>query len=137
MDIKILELYSERIEKYLSAGYGSGALRQSEAAEAIVRVLEHDHGVRYDLHEWTVMPNHVHVIVAIRPGESMKAVVDQWKSVSAHAIAKATGLKAPIWQRDHYSHIIRTAEEYAHQMRYVWRNPEAAGLAEGFRRARY
>jgi len=131
------ELYSQRIERYLSNGHGACVLREEGAAEAVRRTLEHDNGRRYELHAWTIMPNHVHVVVRCFAEEKMKEVVDTWKSVSAHGIVKAVGCSAPVWMPDHYSRIIRTAEEYARQIKYVWGNPEAAGLQGGFERMKY
>jgi len=131
------ELRSQRVERYLASGHGACVLRTPCAAEAVRSTLEHDNGRRYELHAWTVMPNHVHVVVRCLPDEKMKHIVDVWKSVSAHAIVKAVGCSAPVWMADHYSRIIRTSEEYGKQMRYVWTNPETAGLEEGFLRERY
>lgn len=130
-------LYAESVEKYLAAGHGRCILRIPVVAAAVRRTLLHDHGIRYDLHAWTIMPNHVHVVVGTRDGTSIKKVVEQWKHVSGHAISGQAGVRPPIWMRDNYSHIIRTADEYVNQVRYVWRNPESAGLREGFLRERY
>ena len=130
-------LYDEKVERYLSSGHGCCALRDGAVATAVGQVLEHDHGTRYNLHLYAIMPNHLHVIVSPKTGETMKEIVDQWKSVSAHRIAKLAALSAPIWQPDHYSRIIRTPEEYRRQADYVWHNPDVAGLADGFLRKRY
>ena len=130
-------VYDEKVEKYLSSGYGSCALRTPGVAEAVAQILERRHGSDYDLHLLTIMPNHLHVIVSPATGLAMKDIVDRWKSITAHAITKASGMAAPIWQRDHYSRIIRTPEEYRRQDSYVWHNPESAGLQFGFLRKRY
>ena len=130
-------VYDEKVEKFLSAGHGCCALRSSEVAESVREILEKRHTSDYDLHLWTIMPNHLHVIVSPLAGRTMKDIVDQWKSIMAHAITKLSGMSAPIWQRDHYSRIIRTPEEYRRQDSYVWHNPESAGLTTGFLRKRY
>lgn len=131
------QVFDERIERYLTSGFGCCALREPLVADAVASVLEHDNGERYDLREWTIMPNHIHVVVAPKKGYPMKGLVDQWKRVSAHAVTRFSAMKAPVWQRDFYSRIIRTREEYGRQMAYVWHNPESAGLAAGFLRKRY
>ena len=129
--------YDEKVEKYLSSGHGCCALRATGVAEEVGRILEKRNGSDYDLHLWTAMPNHLHVIAAPAAGLTMKDIVDRWKSITAHAIAKLSDMSAPIWQRDHYSRIIRTPEEYRRQVSYVWHNPESAGLTTGFLRKRY
>ena len=130
-------VYDEKVERFLSSGHGRCALRSPGVAEEVGRIFEKRHGTDYDLHLWTIMPNHLHVIATPAAGRTMKNIVDRWKSVTAHAIAKLAGMAAPIWQRDHYSRIIRTPEEYRRQDSYVWNNPESAGLTSGFLRRRY
>lgn len=49
----------------------------------------------------------------------MGAVMQTLKSVSSHRINKQLGRRGAVWQADYYSHIIRTAEEYSHQIWYV------------------
>ena len=130
-------VYDEKVEKFLSSGHGCCALRTPDVAEAVREILEKRHASDYDLHLLTIMPNHLHTIVSPLGGRTMKDIVDKWKSITAHAIAKLSDMSAPIWQRDHYSRIIRTPEEYRRQDSYVWHNPESAGLTTGFLRHRY
>ena len=134
---ELRRIYDERVERYLSAGHGCCALRAPETAEAVARAFEHGHSETHELHVLTIMPNHLHVIASPLEGHAMKDIVDGWKSVSAHIIAKRTGMSAPIWQRDHYSRIIRTPDEYRRQDSYVWHNPDSAGLQAGYWRKRY
>ena len=131
-------LYDEHVEAYLSAGYGSCILRENSAAEAIVATLTHSDGIAYALHEWCIMPNHVHIIVGgFAEGRSMRTEVESWKRISAHRINKSLGREGGVWHKDVFTRIIRDREEYARQMSYVWNNPEVSGLKSGFRRERY
>lgn len=159
-------VYHEHVEKYLNAGYGECLLRNNEVSTAVANVLAHDNGKSYALHEWCIMPNHLHIIVggfqatsycscpheqiaapegrsstgvAAPEGRSstMRDVVATWKRVSGHLINKVLGHTGPVWHRDAYTRIIRDRVEYGHQMSYVWNNPEVAGLSSGFLRERY
>ena len=136
-DTDLRTLYTERIERYLSSGHGLCPLKSPAIANPLLAILERDNGICYDLHAITIMPNHVHVVVSPIIGQSLKRTVDQWKSVSAHMISRQSEMKRPVWHKDFYSRIIRTPEEYARQIRYVWHNPTAAGLTAGFLRKRY
>ena len=131
------QVYDEKIERYLSSGHGCCALHDRTVAEEVGRILENRNGVEYALHLWTIMPNHLHVIVSPFAGHEMKKIVDGWKSIMAHVVARRSGMWAPIWQRDYYSRIIRTSDEYQRQVNYVWHNPESAGLQAGFLRKKY
>ena len=131
--------FQRHMETYLSVGYGACLLRHPQAADVVRETLLHGQGTSYGIHLWCVMPNHLHVIVKPYSDVSITKVVADWKSVSAHRLMKL-GLpeaRTPVWMRDHYSRIIRTPEEYRRQVDYVWRNPESAGLSEGFARERY
>ena len=115
-------LYSEKIEKYLDSGLGSCILR-SDGALAVVRTtLRHGDEADYLLHAYGIMPNHVHVGLALRPGVELSQVVQAWKSVSGHRINRLLGRKGTVWQVDYYNHVIRTVDEYRAQMDYIARN---------------
>ncbi len=132
-------VFNERVERYLSSGHGACVLKDLEAANCLAKTLEHDNGSLYSLHEWCIMPNHVHVIVGeLAQTSPINMLYATWKRVSAHAINKLIGRhEGSVWHRDAYTRIIRDEKEYAGQMKYVWYNPETAGIADGFLRRRY
>ena len=131
-------VYNERVEKYLSAGYGACLLRDSRAAEALAQTIMHDDGRLYAVHEWCVMPNHLHVILGgLAEGIDLRELLSTWKKISAHRINRVHSREGEVWQRDSYTRIIRDRDEYTYQMNYVWNNPESAKIADGFLRARY
>lgn len=121
-------LFSERIEKYLDMGYGKCYLSKTEIAKLVANSLVHFDNVRYRLHAWCIMPNHVHVIVESIPNHDLSQIIHSWKSYTAHKANELLGLTGPFWQRDAYNHIIRSLKEYLFQIQYTWENPEKAGL---------
>ncbi len=125
---RLQKLYSETIERYLDAGYGSCILRNPEAAQIVKDSLLYYNEIKYILHAWYIMPNHVHVIFQMLNELSQSEILQGWKSFTAHAINKLLNRKGQLWQNDTYNHIIRTADEYNWQIRYVWNNPLKAGF---------
>jgi REP element-mobilizing transposase RayT len=125
---KAQHLYSERIEKYLDVGHGKCYLSKVEIAKLVVNSLTFFDNVRYRLHAWCIMPNHVHVIVEVMPINDLSKIIHSWKSYSAHRANEMLGLKGAFWQRDAYNHIIRSRKEYRFQIQYTWENPEKARL---------
>ncbi len=121
-------LFSDRIGKYLDAGYGESHLRKPEVALIVQETLKHFDGLRYYLHAWSIMPNHVHVIVEPAVGYEIKRIVHTWKSYSAHRINKNLHINGQFWGQESYDHIIRSEKEYWFQVEYVWSNPDKAGL---------
>lgn len=129
--------YDAHIEKFLASGHGECLLRHAEVANRLAETMEYGHGKDYLLHEWCVMPNHLHVIAAFDEGDIFRRTISAWCRIMAHQVNRLLGRKGPVWMRDAYTHIIRTEAEYAHQLSYVWRNPDTAGLASGYLRRRY
>lgn len=121
-------LYSEHVEKYLDAGRGKCYLRMPEIAKLLIGSLNHFDKVRYSLHAWCIMPNHVHVIVETMPDNDLSKIIHSWKSFTAHKANELLGIKGAFWQCDAYNHIIRSTKEYNFQINYTWNNPDKAGL---------
>ncbi len=127
-DIKRLQfLYSEKIERFLDAGYGSCVLQKPKVAEIVRGSLEYYNNTKYLLHAWCIMPNHVHAIFQTLAEHSLSEIIQGWKSFTAHAINKFLGNHGQLWQNDSYNHIIRSEREYYNQISYVWNNPTKAG----------
>ena len=129
-EVKRLQfLYSDNVEKYLDAGYGSCLLKNETAAQIVKDSLEYYNGQQYLLHAWCIMPNHVHTVYEPLGNTPQRTILGGWKSSTAHAINKALNRKGRLWQVDSYNHIIRTVAEYYNQMQYVWNNPRSLSPA--------
>ena len=123
----------QRIETWLDAGLGSCLLRHPEVADHLQQSLQHFHGLRYRLHAWCVMPNHVHVL--LQPITPLGSIVQGWKSFSARWIRKhqaALGLHLPngqpVWMREYWDRYIRDEAHYLTVVDYIHRNPVKAEL---------
>jgi REP element-mobilizing transposase RayT len=125
---KIQTLSTPVIEEYLDTGSGACHLRNSLIAEALAGTLRHFDLQRYRLFAWCIMPNHVHVVVRLLPGNDLAVVVHSWKSFSAKQANRILGSKGAFWQREYYDHLIRDEEEFERAVRYVAENPTKANL---------
>ena len=119
-------LCSEKIESYLDSGCGACLLRDERVSGAVVEALRHSDGCQYCLLAYGLMPNHVHVMVQLKAAIKLSTVVHAWKSVSGHRINRLLRRHGDLWQSDYYSHIIRSAEEFRHQLDYVYGNDSVA-----------
>ncbi|MBQ7177341.1 MAG: transposase [Victivallales bacterium] len=122
-------LYSDKIDAYLDAGYGECILRNPDVANIVQNSLNFYNGKKYRLHSWCIMPNHVHIAFQLLEHYRLSEVLQGWKSFTAHTINKFLGRTGVLWQSDCYNHIIRTENEYYQQLRYIWHNPDKAGLS--------
>jgi REP element-mobilizing transposase RayT len=121
-------LFSERVEKYLDKGRGACWMREDEVAAIVQNVLQKFDDVRYRLHAWCIMPNHVHAILRPHPDLELPDILHSWKSFSSKQANRALGRTGKFWQPEYYDHLIRDEDDFARQVEYVLSNPSAAGL---------
>jgi putative transposase len=84
----------------------------------------------YRLYGFTVMPDHLHVLVS--PAASRIAVgvwLQRFKSYTGHEYEKLGG-RPPVWQRSANDHVCRTGETAEAVLAYIVNNPVRAGLVE-------
>jgi len=138
---RLAHLYSEKVERYLDAGYGSCYMEDGRIAGIVARALVHFEGQRYSLAAWCVMPNHVHVVVQPFAGTTggtpvprvashseLPDILHSWKSFTAKEANKLLRRSGDFWQAEYYDHLIRDEADFRHSVRYVLDNPKKAGL---------
>jgi putative transposase len=116
-------------EAELDAGHGAKLLSKTENAFTVEECILREHGSKYALAAWCVMPNHVHVLVEQFPNLELSSIVQTWKSVTAHAINKREGRRGQLWQREYFDRFMRNEDQFASTVAYIENNPVAAGLA--------
>ncbi|MBL9218440.1 MAG: transposase [Opitutaceae bacterium] len=121
-------LFSERMESVLDQGQGACWLALEPLALGVSEALRHFDGVRYSLHAWCVMPNHVHVVVQPKPGHELPAILKSWKGFTALQANRHLGREGDFWQPEYYDHLIRDGSEMAATIRYIQNNPIKAKL---------
>ncbi len=121
--------YRRKVERYLDQGVGACHLRRPEIAELTAGALQHFHEVRYLLHDWVIMPNHVHAIVWPMPNYLLSDILKAWKQFISRRAKKILGLgDEPFWQHESYDHWIRNDAERGRIARYIRNNPVTARL---------
>jgi REP element-mobilizing transposase RayT len=127
---RLLALFADRIERHLDAGHGACCLGRGGAARIVADALQHFDGERYRLWAWCVMPNHVHVVVEPAEGHALPQLQHTWKSYTAKAINAHLGRSGTLRQPEYFDHLVRSLESFERFVRYVYSNPEAAGLVD-------
>ena len=82
----------------------------------------------YSLHDFVVMPDHLHVILTPNHESSLEKVVQLIKGGSSYRIGKERQTKFPVWQAGFHEHWIRLCEDYEARRRYLELNPVKAKL---------
>jgi len=115
-------------DDFLDNGWGACWLRDERVAVIVEEAFLAFDGKRYQLHAWTVMPNHVHVLLSILPGMPLGTIVSSWKRFTARAANRLLGREGEFWQVDYWDRFIRNEEHYAATVSYIEFNPVKAGL---------
>ena len=117
--------YRRRLEQWLDAGHGSCTLREATPARIVQSSLLHFAGLRYELHAWCIMPNHVHVLMHTLDQFTIGQIEHSWRSYTSHEINKANIRVGQLWQRDVWD---RDHDHYRRAIDYIELNPVKACL---------
>jgi putative transposase len=101
--------------------------RVEARARLLIEVLfdYRDQG-KYLLHEFVVMPDHIHLLITPAPDISVERAVQFIKGAYSYRLRKIE--KIQVWQESFTNHRIRDAEDYARHCEYIRLNPVRAGL---------
>jgi REP-associated tyrosine transposase len=103
----------------------------SEIAEvAIGTILEYRDKGNYLLHEFVLMPNHLHLILTPAESVSLEKAIQLIKGGSSHEIHRVRGNKMQIWQSGFHESRVADWTDYSKKVDYVQFNPVAAKLVD-------
>jgi putative transposase len=110
---------------------GRSVFQVPQIAEILVQTIAHYRDRRdYLLHEFVVMPNHLHVLLTPSSTTSLEKAVQLIKGGSSHAIHKQRDQKTEIWQEGFHDWTIRDTNDWRSKVEYIRMNPVRAKLVE-------
>jgi putative transposase len=106
-----------------------GALSRNEHwAKLMIDSLYHYRGSSYLLHEFVVMPDHIHVLIT--PGTSLEKSIQFIKGGFSYRAKKELGSNMEIWQKGFQDHRIRDGADFEVHRNYIRQNPVRQRLCE-------
>jgi len=126
----------KKYEYWLDKGLGCCALAKKEMAQVVQDALFHHNGDKYDLLAWSIMPNHVHVL--IKTNSDLPRIVQSWKSFTGKWALKNNkrfnlGIDDDahqFWMSEYWDRFIRDEDHFNNAVRYIFNNPAKANLPE-------
>ncbi len=107
---------------------GPAYMRMPRIAQVVIDSIRRGSPSDYSLHDWVVMPNHVHLLLTPRLDPALG--LRRLKGVAAREANQLLGLTGkPFWQAESYDHLVRSPKEFERIAAYILRNPVRAGLA--------
>jgi putative transposase len=102
--------------------------RNERWARLLIDTLYHYRGSAYLLHEFVIMPDHIHVLLTPKTG--LEKAVQFIKGGFSYRAKKELGSNMEVWQKGFSDHRIRDAGDYLRHADYIRRNPVRKNLCE-------
>jgi REP-associated tyrosine transposase len=110
--------------------WGHRSLFQTERMGSLFidTIFHYRHEQKFLIHEFVVMPDHIHLLLA-PIGIALERAMQLVKGGYSYRVKKELGLGMEIWERGYVDHRIRDALDYARHVAYIRQNPVEAHLA--------
>ena len=129
-DLERTKERASRIEKVLDLGYGKCPLAPNRHGAILRDIMLDLDGDLMDLHDWIIMPNHVHILMTVRPGHTLSETMQRIKGASARAINQQMGTAGSLWQQESFDRFMRDDEQASRVAYYIRYNPVKAKLVD-------
>lgn len=110
---------------------GRSVFQVTRIAEILIQTIARyrDRG-DYLLHEFVVMPNHLHILITPSSTTSLEKAIQLIKGGSSYEIHKQCERKMQIWQEGFHDWTIRDTNDWQSKVVYIRMNPVRAKLVE-------
>ena len=110
---------------------GRTVFQIAEIADILLQTLftYRDRGL-YLLHEFVVMPNHLHLLITPSPTTSLEKAMQSIKGGSSYRVHKQRNQKIELWQVGFHDWTIRDYNDWQTKVEYIRNNPVRAKLVE-------
>jgi putative transposase len=93
-------------------------------------IIEYRDQGKFEVHEFVVMPSHVHALLTPARGMTIERCVQLTRGRLSFEAGKRFQLRCEIWQPSFQDRRIRSAAEYQKYAEYIRQNPVEAGLCQ-------
>jgi REP element-mobilizing transposase RayT len=108
-------------------------LRRTDVADLVAEAIHYRDGAEYELDAYCIMPNHVHLLIGVqRFNTCLNAILQSLKAYTARKCNTLLTRQGPFWHHESYDHVIRDGPELDRVVRYIIKNPVAAGLCKNW-----
>lgn len=143
------KLYFKKYDHLLDKGNGQTWLAREEIATVIANKIHQLDGKRYQLLCFTIMPNHVHILLELTGSRAeargtgsrnrdraarypVTHILKLIKGATARECNKILGRTGQFWHHESYDRLVRNHRERDNIISYILENPVKAGLVDQF-----
>jgi putative transposase len=96
----------------------------------IEKMNDDRHLGRYEIHEFVLMPDHLHLMVSPSPSVSLEKAAQFLKGGFSYLVKKRFEKNLEIWQPGFTFESVKSLVDYERCRSYIWQNPVRRGLVE-------
>jgi putative transposase len=105
--------------------------QRDEVAELMVATfLKYRDAGEFELHEYVVMPNHIHLLLSLNDQQQLGRVIQLIKGGFSHSLRENEIVFRAVWEHRYHDRRVRDANEFAEFSQYVRQNPVRKGLVQ-------
>jgi putative transposase len=110
---------------------GQRILQSERNAGLLIDVLRgHVAAERFTLHDFVIMPDHVHLLLTVEKGMSIEKAMQLIKGGFSFRLSKEFGFKGEVWQKGFSEVRVNDDKSLMEHKAYIAANPVKAGLAD-------
>jgi len=94
----------------------------------VMRSLVAEH--KFKLHDFVVMPDHLHVLLTVEEGMTVEKAMQLIKGRFSHRLSHKFGYLGEVWQRGFADVQVMNRESFLQHRTYIAMNPVKAGLVD-------
>ncbi|WP_041856438.1 REP-associated tyrosine transposase [Candidatus Korobacter versatilis] len=108
---------------------GKRLLQSERNASLLIEVLRHyAREQKFEIHDFVVMPDHVHLLLTVDGETSIEKAVQFIKGGFSYRIKKDFGYPGDVWQKGFSEVRVEDRESYLRHREYIAKNPVNDGL---------
>jgi putative transposase len=114
-----------------STAGGRNLLQSERMASLLIDVFRYNMRLgRFTVHDFVVMPNHVHILMTIPGTLTIEKAVQFIKGGFSFRAGKELGFRGEVWHRGFSDVRITTEQSFRDHQAYIDQNPVKAGLTQ-------
>jgi len=127
------ELYFSLYDDILdSAKYGPVYLKDEAVASIVAGSIEHLQHNDYKLICYTIMPNHVHMIID-KIKRPLFDIMQSLKGYTGYKANRQLNRTGSFWQKEYHDRVIRSENEFYNKIDYTMNNPVKAKFVKNWK----
>ena len=96
----------------------------------VATFLKYRDAGEFELHEYVVMPNHIHLLLSLHDQQKLSRVIQLIKGGFSHSLREKGIVFRAVWEQRYHDRRVRDGNEFAEISQYIRQNPVRKGLVE-------